>query len=160
MLIFMLFHTDFSRPFLLQSVILFTQSIRLFKSTPCTGSLYVTNSYLHTLGKLLLLLKSSYLFTLKLRSKTLSLHKIHESYIQKIWRNSLKKNYKICKVSKIMGNKSNIQNQLYFYTFATNNPKLKLRKLFHSNLEKNTFALGKLVCIYSRTRVLGKEVLG
>lgn len=90
MLIFMLFHTDFSRPFLLQSVILFTHSIRLFKSTPRTGSLYVTNLYLHTLGKLLLLLKYSYLFILKLRSKTVFIHKIHESYIQKIWRNSLK----------------------------------------------------------------------
>ena len=69
MLIFMLFQMDFSRPFLLQSVILFTHSIRLFKSTPHTGSLYVTNSYLHTLGKLLLPLKSSYLFIMKLRSK-------------------------------------------------------------------------------------------
>ena len=145
MLIFMLFQMDFSRPFLLQSVILFTHSIRLFKSTPHTGSLYVTNSYLHTLGKLLLPLKSSYLFIMKIRSKlSLFIKYMNLTYRKSEGIHLKKKNYKIGKVSKIIGNNSTIQNQLYFYTFATNNPKLKLRKLFHSNLEEKHFCSWKV----------------
>ena len=34
--------------------------------------------------------------------------------------------------SKFAGHKSIYQNQLYFYTFAMNNLKMKLRKQFHS----------------------------
>ena len=53
------------------------------------------------------------------------IHIIHIPYIHG-------KTARIIKLSKIIGHKSNIQNQLHFYPLATSNPKRKLREQCHS----------------------------
>ena len=149
----MLFYMDFSRPFRLQSVILFTHSIRFFKSTPRTRSLYVTNSYLHTLGKLLLLLKYSYLFILKLRSKTVFIHKIHASYIQKIWRNSPKK------LQNMQGQQEHRKQDQYtkyiiFLYICNKRSKIEIKKIVPFKVGEKTLLLLESWFVY----ILGLEV--
>ena len=65
---------------------------------------------------------------MKLRSKTVIIHKTYTENLRKF----TEKTTRINKFSKITGYKSKTLNQLHFYTLATNNSKLKLRKQFHS----------------------------